>query len=306
MNSLRRPRRAVHGVLLLDKPRGLSSNEALLKVRKLYQADKAGHTGTLDPLATGLLPICLGQATRLSAQLLDARKRYLAEVRFGEQRSTGDLEGEVIARSDPAGLDAASLRAALPALIGRIRQVPPMYSAIKRGGQRLYELAREGVEVEREAREVEIHSMELLSYRDGLALLDVSCSKGTYIRTLAEDWAKAVGQAAHLQGLRRIEVGPFRQQRPSTLEELEQTAGQGLLALDALLLPPRAALEGWRFVQIAAEQLPALDHGSSIPLSGVEPGPVAIEGFDHRLLGLGEVSLEGRLQPRRWFGSVGI
>jgi tRNA pseudouridine55 synthase len=306
MNSLRRPRRAVHGVLLLDKPRGLSSNEALLKVRKLYQADKAGHTGTLDPLATGLLPICLGQATRLSAQLLDARKRYLAEVRFGEQRSTGDLEGEVIARSDPAGLNAASLREVLPSLTGQIRQIPPMYSAIKRGGQRLYELAREGVEVEREARAVEIHALELLSYQDGLALLDVSCSKGTYIRTLAEDWAKAVGQVAHLQGLRRIEVGPFRQQWPWTLEELEQIAGQGLPALDALLLPPRAALEGWRFVRVEAEQLPALDHGSSVPVPGVEPGPVAIEGFDHRLLGLGEVSLEGRLQPRRWFGSVGI
>ncbi|TAJ52896.1 MAG: tRNA pseudouridine(55) synthase TruB [Nevskiaceae bacterium] len=306
MNSVRRPRRAVHGVLLLDKPRGLSSNEALLKVRKLYQADKAGHTGTLDPLATGLLPICLGQATRLSAQLLDARKRYLAEARFGEQRSTGDLEGEVIARSDPAGLDAARLRDALPALTGRIRQIPPMYSAIKQGGQRLYELAREGLEVEREPREVEIHALDLLSFDGGLALLDVSCSKGTYVRTLAEDWARALGQVAYLQSLRRIEVGPFCQQPMRTLEELAEVAQQGLAALDALLLPPRAALDGWRFVRPGEELLPALDHGSSVPFPSVEAGPVAIEGADQRLLGLGEVTAEGRLQPRRWFGPIGI
>lgn len=306
MNSVRRPRRAVHGVLLLDKPAGLSSNEALLRVRKLYQADKAGHTGTLDPLATGLLPICLGQATRLSAQLLDARKRYLAEVRFGEQRSTGDLEGEVVARSDASGLAASHLRAALPALTGRIRQIPPMYSAIKQGGQRLYELAREGLEVERDAREVEIHALELLSFDQGLALLDVSCSKGTYVRTLAEDWAKAAGQVAHLKSLRRIEVGPFREQPQWTLEQLEQVAQQGLAALDSLLLPSRAALDGWRFVRPGSELLPALDHGSSVAFPQAEPGPVAIEGADRRLLGLGEVTAEGRLQPRRWFGPEGI
>lgn len=306
MNSVRRPRRAVHGVLLLDKPRGLSSNDALLRVRRLYQADKAGHTGTLDPLATGLLPICLGQATRLSAQLLDASKRYLAEVRFGEQRSTGDLEGQVIATSDPAGLDADGLRAALRGLTGRIRQIPPMYSAIKQGGQRLYELAREGLEVEREAREVEIHALDLLSFEAGLALLDVSCSKGTYVRTLAEDWAKAVGQVAYLQSLHRIEVGPFCRQPMRTLEELEQVAQQGLVALDALLLPSRTALDGWRFVRPLEEQLPILDHGGSVPCPGVEAGPVAIERADQRLLGLGEVTAEGRLQPRRWFGTVGI
>ncbi|ROH90901.1 tRNA pseudouridine(55) synthase TruB [Stagnimonas aquatica] len=306
MNSVRRPRRAVHGVLLLDKPRGLSSNDALLRVRRLYQADKAGHTGTLDPLATGLLPICLGQATRLSAQLLDSRKRYLAEVRFGELRSTGDLEGEVIARSDPAGLEPLRLRAALQSLTGRIRQIPPMYSAIKQGGQRLYELAREGLEVEREPREVEIHALDLLSFADGLALLDVSCSKGTYVRTLAEDWAKAVGQVAHLHSLRRIEVGPFGQQPMRTLEELGQVAQQGVAALDALLLPARAALDGWRFVRPEDELLPTLDHGGSVPWPCEEVGPVAIEGADQRLLGLGEVTPEGRLQPRRWFGSVGI
>lgn len=306
MNSVRRPRRAVHGVLLLDKPRGLSSNDALLKVRRLYQADKAGHTGTLDPLATGLLPICLGQATKLSAQLLDASKRYLAEVRFGEQRSTGDLEGEVIASSDPSGLDADGLRAALRGVTGRIRQIPPMYSAIKLGGQRLYELAREGLEVEREPREVEIHALDLLSFEAGVALLDVSCSKGTYVRTLAEDWAKAGGQVAYLQSLRRIEVGPFCRQPMRTLEELEQVAQQGLAALDVLLLPSRAALDGWRFVRPLDEQLPILDHGGSVPCPGVEVGPVAIEGADQRLLGLGEVTTDGRLQPRRWFGSIGI
>lgn len=294
----------MNGVLLLDKPRGLSSNEAMLRVRGLYQADKAGHTGTLDPLATGLLPVCLGQATKLTSHLLDARKRYLAEVRLGARTTTGDSEGEVVETSESESLDEAALRSALPAFRGAIRQIPPMYSALKRDGQRLYELARAGVEVEREPRDVEIHHLELLSFDGRTAVLDVGCSKGTYIRTLAEDWAWSFGQAAHLQGLRRTEVGPFQPAVMVTLDQLIQMAGQGAQALDALLLPARSALAGWPFVCVDEGQIASLSRGAAVTVSGGSPGAVAIEDAQARLLGLGEIDPQGRLQPRRWFGAI--
>lgn len=307
MSQFRRPRRAVNGVLLLDKPRGLSSNDALLRVRRLYQADKAGHTGTLDPLATGLLPVCLGQTTKLTSHLLDARKRYVAEVRFGERTRTGDSEGEVIARSDRAGLSVAMLESALPAFLGRIRQVPPMYSALKRDGQRLYELARAGQDVEREAREVDIHELHLHGFDGDTATLEVSCSKGTYIRTLAEDWAASLGQEAHLSGLRRTGVGPFSGEAMVGLDALEGIADQGGAgALDALLLPSRAALAGWPFVQVSAEQAAGFALGRALAVGPVVAGdgPVAIEDGQGALLGLGEYDAAGRLQPRRWFGGI--
>ncbi|MDP3671976.1 MAG: tRNA pseudouridine(55) synthase TruB [Telluria sp.] len=304
MSQFRRRRRVVNGVLLLDKPHGLSSNEAMLVVRGIYQADKAGHTGTLDPLATGLLPVCLGQATKLTSYLLDARKRYIAEVRLGARTSTGDIEGEVVETSDPSGLDEATLRSALPAFTGRIQQVPPMYSALKRDGTRLYELARAGVEIEREPRQVEIHALDLLSFDGQTAVLDVRCSKGTYIRTLAEDWARSLGQAAHLQGLRRIEVGPFQPLTMVTLETLKRTVGEGAQALDALLLPSRAALAGWVFLRVDQVQIGLLSRGLPVPLAIKASGSVAIEDEQSRLLGLGEIDAAGRLQPRRWFGAI--
>ena len=294
-------------MLLLDKPRGLSSNDALLRVRTLYAADKAGHTGTLDPLATGLLPICLGQTTKLTSHLLDARKRYLAEVRFGERTSTGDSEGEVIARSEGAGLSVATLEAALPSFLGRIRQVPPMYSALKRDGQRLYELARAGQEVEREAREVEIHELRLHGFDGEIATLEVSCSKGTYIRTLAEDWAASMEQEAHLVGLRRTGVGPFTGETMIGLAALEAIAGQdGAAALDALLLPSRTALAGWPFVRVSTEQAAGLALGRALAVGQGDAGAgaVAIEDGQGALLGLGEFDAAGRLQPRRWFGGL--
>ncbi|MGH8431877.1 MAG: tRNA pseudouridine(55) synthase TruB, partial [Solimonas sp.] len=203
------PRRAVNGILLFDKPRGFSSNDALQRVKRLFRAEKAGHTGNLDPLATGLLPICFGQATKLCGHLLDSDKRYLARVKPGEKTTTGDTEGEVIQRSDAGLLSREALEAVLPAFTGTIRQVPPMYSALKHQGQRLYELAREGVEVERQPREVAIHELRLTAFEPGGFELDVRCSKGTYIRTLAEDLAAALGQCAHLVALRRTEVAPF-------------------------------------------------------------------------------------------------
>ena len=306
MQFRRPPRRQIHGILLLDKPQGLSSHQALFVARGTYNADKAGHTGTLDPLATGLLPLCFGKATALCGHLLDARKRYVAEVRFGARTATGDSEGEALARSDPAGLSEAQLRASLPAFTGRITQIPPMYSALKRDGVPLHALAREGVEVERTPREVEIESLELLAF-DGLtATLDVRCSKGTYIRTLGEDWAASLGQCAHLSGLRRLEVGPFGGAGQGEGIPLESLQNRRLPDLDALLLPARAALAGWRFVTAMPEAVPLLDAGRLVAMPGEPEGPVAIENPQGSLLGLGEITSYGFLQPRRWFGPEGI
>ncbi len=226
MQKARAPRRKVDGILLLDKPLGLSSNTALQIVRRLYNADKAGHTGSLDPLATGLLPVCLGEATKLCGYLLDADKRYRARVRLGARTSTGDGEGEVVATSDAALVSRADLEAAIPRFLGEIEQVPPMYSALKRDGEPLYRLARAGIEVERAPRRVHIRELRVLDF-DGLHFdFEVACSKGTYVRTLAEDWAAAVGQQAHLSALRRTGLEPFDASAMVALEPLEQT-GEG-------------------------------------------------------------------------------
>ena len=302
----RQLRRAIHGVLLLDKPKGVTSHQALLTVRVLYNADKAGHTGTLDPLATGLLPICFGHATKLTAHLLDARKRYIAEVKLGEATSTGDSEGEITLRSNPAGVTLPQLQAAAAACTGLIQQVPPMYSAIKREGTRLYDLAREGVEVEREPREVEIYALSVTAFNGLTATLDVTCSKGTYIRTLAEDWARQFGQVAHLSGLRRLGVGHFGSPEPAqmvTLAALE--AASDFASLDRHLLPSLTVVADWPQVIVNAEQAARLDFGFTIP-SNAPPGWVVMRLDTGGFLGLGEQLPEGILQPRRWFGAVGI
>ncbi len=187
MSRIRNKRRPIDGILVFDKPAGLTSNAALQKVKQLYAAEKAGHTGSLDPLATGLLPICFGHATKLSGYMLESDKRYRARVRLGARTSTGDAEGAVIATSDPGGIDAARVAAVIPTLLGTIDQVPPMYSAIKRDGQHLYELARQGVEVDRSPRRVTIHELQLLGMTEDGFEFEVLCSKGTYIRTLGED-----------------------------------------------------------------------------------------------------------------------
>lgn len=306
MSRQRRPlRRALNGVLLLDKPKGLTSHEAMIEVRSRFNADKAGHTGTLDPLATGLLPICFGQATKLSAHLLDARKRYFAEVKLGASTRTGDSEGEILQRSDPRGLTLPQLQAAARACTGSIKQVPPMYSAIRRDGARLYELAREGVEVEREAREVVIHALSVVSFEGDLAVLDVTCSKGTYIRTLAEDWAAKLGQVAHLAGLRRVAVGHYGADAPVVMITLDAIhAASDLTSLDRHLLPSRSAVQDWRTVTVTLAQSRQMDLGLAVALEAAS-GWVAIDREDGAFMGLGEVLPDGRLQPRRWFGPDG-
>lgn len=296
-----RPTRDVSGILLLDKPGGMTSNAALQHVRRRYGAAKAGHTGSLDPLATGLLPICLGQATKLSGLLLDADKRYVVRAAVGACTTTGDAEGEPTRRSDAAALTRAALMAVLPRFTGAILQRPPMYSALKHGGERLYALARQGQEVEREARPVTILGLQLLDFGPGFFELDVRCSKGTYVRSLVEDLAAAAGQCAHVAALRRVEAGPFRAPGMVTPAALEQAAAQGLAALDALLLPPLAGLAGWTQVCVDAGLAVRLAQGQKVRSpAALAPGPVAVIGPDDRLLGIAEADAGGVLAPRRW------
>jgi tRNA pseudouridine55 synthase len=288
---------------VLDKPPGMSSNAALQHVKRLYRAEKAGHTGALDPLATGVLPICLGEATKLSGYLLDADKRYLVRAAVGACTATGDAEGPVTRRSDAGTLTRAGLEAALPAFTGDIRQRPPMYSALKRDGTPLYELARAGIEVEREARPVRIVALRLTAFEPGAFELDVTCSKGTYIRTLVEDLAAAAGQCAHVAALRRVEAGPFREADLVTPQALEQAAGQGPAALDALLLPPLAGLAGFPKVEVDARHAERLACGQAVDAPAGAPGIVAVTGPGGSLLGLAERGGDGRLAPRRWLAA---
>jgi tRNA pseudouridine55 synthase len=296
----RPPRRRISGVVLLDKPLGLSSNDALQRVKRLFRAEKAGHTGSLDPLATGMLPICLGEATKLSGVLLDSDKRYRAIVKIGAQTTTGDAEGEIIARSDPALLSESALREVLPRFVGVQQQVPPMYSALKRDGRPLYELAREGLSVEREAREITVKELQLLAFAGDTFEIEVCCTKGTYIRTLAEDLAAAAGQYAHLAGLRRLGVAPFWQYAMVTLDELEAEAG-GLQILDRHLHSCADALAHWPSLVVDEIRAQALAHGRAQQIAGV-PRDVRLAVLDGRgiLLGLAETDADGWVRPQRW------
>ncbi|WP_324156511.1 tRNA pseudouridine(55) synthase TruB [Ideonella sp.] len=243
------PRRALHGVLLLDKPVGLSSNDALQKAKRLYRAEKAGHTGTLDPLASGLLPICFGAATKFSQASLDADKAYTAVLRLGQRTTGGDREGDVI-EERPVEVTPAQIDAACAAFVGAIDQVPPMHSALKKDGRALYEYARAGIEVEREARRVTIHAIDMLGWDDASLELTIGvrCSKGTYIRTLAEDIGERLGCGAHLAALRRTGTGALTLAGAITLDAL---AGLDEPARDALLHPPDCLLGDWPLLRLA-------------------------------------------------------
>lgn len=296
--------RPLSGVLLLDKPVGPSSNDALQQARRLFRAAKAGHTGALDPLASGLLPILFGEATKLSALLLEGDKAYVADVCLGIATRTGDGEGEVVARSDPSSVTESTLRAVLAAYVGEHDQLPPMYSALKSGGRKLYELAREGQQVERVPRRVRIHALELLDFAPGRFRMAVRCSKGTYIRTLAEDLAAALGQCAHLSALRRTAAGPFVEPPMLSLGEIATAAAQGDAQLDRLLLPPAAAVADRPALQVDAAQADLLGAGGRIRV-GLRPefapgDPVPVLDPAGRLRGLAEIGADGVLQPRRW------
>lgn len=297
---------------MLDKPLGCSSSQALQQVRRLFNAEKAGHTGSLDPAASGMLPVCFGQATKLSGQLLDADKHYVAVARFGQRTRTGDAEGEVIETRDTRGLDWAALENVRERFVGAIEQIPPMYSALKHQGQRLYQLARAGQEVARAPRTVWIRS---LSWRPlGAVDLEVSvrCSKGTYIRTLIEDLAAAIGQCAHLQALRRTEVQPFGGLPMWTLDELSERAQRSQVDLDAVLQPLAAAVRHWPQVVLRPCELHGLLRGQAVPVvreclpPGVDAGmDVAVMGPGGVLMALASFDPVRGLVPRRWLGAAG-
>jgi len=291
----------IHGIVLLDKPAGISSNRALQKVRGIYQARKAGHTGSLDPFATGMLPICLGEASKTAAFMLEAGKKYRATARLGEATTTGDVEGEVIQTCPVANVDYETLTQVLQSFVGEIKQVPPMYSALKHQGKPLYEYARAGIEIDRPARPVTIHQLDLVDWSAPKLIFDVVCSKGTYIRTLAEDIAAALGSCAHLVGLRRTVVEPFDDFPMHTLETLQSALEEG--GLQDCLLPIDSGLPGWPRVELDSAQYGKFKHGNHFSLltDSSEPGKVRVYGPEGNLLGLGKVSVEGILQPTRVF-----
>ena len=292
----------IHGVILLDKPVGISSNRALQKVRGIFQARKAGHTGSLDPFATGMLPICLGEASKTAAFMLEAGKQYRATALLGEATTTGDIEGEIIQTCHVPDIDAEELTKSLNNFIGEIEQVPPMYSALKHEGKPLYEYARAGIEIERPARPVTIHQIKLIEWQSPKLTFDVRCSKGTYIRTLAEDIAMALGSCAHLIGLRRLEVEPFDHHPMVTLEKLQE-ARDNDSGLHDFLLPIDAGLPDWPRVDLDESQHAKFTHGNRFPLSTDQNfiGNVRVYGPDAKLLGLAETSEEGVLKPMRVF-----
>jgi tRNA pseudouridine55 synthase len=294
--------RDLHGILLLDKPLGLSSNQALQAARRLLRAAKGGHTGALDPLATGLLPLCFGEGTKMAGMLLGSRKAYLAECRLGVTTTTADLEGEVVQQRPIPALDAGAIEQALATLRGRIRQVPPVYSALKQGGEPLYAKARRGEAVEVTPREVEIHRLELLAHEGDRLRLRVECGSGTYIRSLAVDLGERLGCGAHLTALRRLWVEPFREPTMVTLAELEHAAGQGEAALEGLLLPLSAGVADLPALQLDDSLARAVAQGQQIPWPGPpEQGRSAAFGPGGRLLALVEPDPAGRLRILRGF-----
>ncbi len=287
--------RHLSGVFLLNKPLGLSSNTALQKVRRLFNAQKAGHTGALDPLATGLLPICLGEATKFSHYLLDSTKRYQTTVKLGQTTTTGDVEGEVVLQREVPVLTAELIEQVLQRFRGEIQQVPPMYSALKRDGRPLYELARQGIEIEREARPVTIYELKLIDFTPDSLVLEVTCSKGTYIRVLGEDIGEALACGGHLTHLHRTQTGHFEIIPSYTIEYLETLTEA---ERDALLLSVYAPVEHFPRVQLPEGREKYFGNGQE---SNIEHEAVAeVLVFDgERCLGLAEITDKKRLVPKR-------
>lgn len=294
----RRRGRPVSGVLLLDKPTGVSSNHALQTARRLLNAAKAGHTGTLDPLASGLLPLCFGEATKVSQFLLGADKTYRARARLGITTTTGDSEGEVL-RERPVAVDAARLAAALAAHTGDLLQVPPMYSALKQGGERLYALARRGETVERPARPVHVSRLELLEFDESGFEVELDCSKGTYVRSLVEDIGEALGCGAHITALRRLRVGALDVRQAMDLERLRALAADDSSALDACLMPIADALTHLPQLELAPPEAVSLQRGQVQTLrQPLADGWVAVFTQQRQFIGMAEAR-DGRLLPRR-------
>jgi tRNA pseudouridine55 synthase len=293
--------RQVHGILLLDKPIGLTSNSALQRVKRLFKAKKAGHTGSLDPIASGMLPICFGEATKFSQFLLESDKSYQVVAKLGEQTTTGDSEGAIIATSPVVGVTEAVLVQVISKYLGEIDQIPPMFSAIKVKGKPLYELARKGIEIERSPRRITIFSMYTESLVGSIVKFHVHCSKGTYIRTLVEDIGKDLGCGAHVVGLRRIQVTPYSHAGMYTLPALEAIVDRlGLAGLSPCLLPVETSVQVFPAVTLSLAAAFYLRTGQSVRVTvPLNSHIVRLYSEEGKFLGMGEVMLDGRIKPMR-------
>ncbi|CAI0954818.1 tRNA pseudouridine(55) synthase TruB [Serratia ficaria] len=307
MSRPRRRGRDIHGVLLLDKPQGLSSNDALQKVKRLYNANRAGHTGALDPLATGMLPICLGEATKFSQFLLDSDKRYRVIARLGQRTDTSDADGQIV-QERPVNFTQAQLDAALDSFRGDIRQVPSMYSALKYQGKKLYEYARQGIEVPREARSITVYELQFIRWEGDELELEIHCSKGTYIRTITDDLGELLGCGAHVIYLRRLQVATYPIKRMVTLEQLnallEQAQAQETAPgelLDPLLMPMDSPVENYPEVNLLPVVAGYVKQGQPVQVAGAPAsGMVRItEGEERKFIGVGDIADDGRVAPRR-------
>jgi tRNA pseudouridine55 synthase len=307
MSRPRRRGRDIHGVLLLDKPGGLSSNDALQKVKRLYRANRAGHTGALDPLATGMLPICLGEATKFSRYLLDTDKRYRVIARLGQRTDTSDADGQVV-EERPVNFSAAELAQALESFRGETQQVPSMYSALKHQGRPLYEYARQGIEVPREPRPIVVYELLFIRHEGDELELEIHCSKGTYIRTIIDDLGEKLGCGAHVIFLRRLAVGRYPTERMVTLEQLnalvtraEAEESDSAALLDPLLMPMDSPAADFPVVNLLSEVAFWFKNGQPVRVNGAPAeGLVRVtEGEEHKFIGMAEIADDGRVAPRR-------
>lgn len=298
----RYPKRDIDGIFLLDKPRGISSNAALQRVKRIFGARKAGHTGSLDVLASGLLPICFGEATKVCAYLLDADKRYASDFRLGAVTKTGDSEGEVVRLGSMANVDADAIERALAGFRGEIQQIPPMFSALKRDGQPLYKLARQGIDVERNPRAVTIYHLEATKIEGDLLSVEVACSKGTYIRTLAEDIGEVLMCGAHVSTLRRLQAGPYTLDDALSLDDLHEISARPdpYTKLDALLLATDTALAALPDIHLSEESALNITRGQAVRVADApHRGLVRLYRAGRQFIGVGTILDDGRIAPRR-------
>lgn len=295
----------VDGLLLLNKPAGLTSNKALQTVKRLLKARKAGHTGSLDPAATGMLPLCFGEATKVCAYLLDADKTYRVTAKLGESTNTGDRDGEVVTSAAVPEMDSAAWKQILDRFVGESMQIPPMYSALRKDGKRLYELARQGEVVDREPRPIAVREIDLLEIHGTRLVFRVSCSKGTYIRTLVEDIAKAAGTIAYTASLHRESVGPFRADEMTDLVGARRLADSGPEGLRSRLIPVDQALAGWSDCRISNVDAERFSGGQVVATASDGGGMVRVYDTDGRFLGVGEATGDGRVAPKRIFRLAG-
>jgi len=290
----------IHGIILLDKRQGISSNKALQEVKRLYNANKAGHTGSLDPLATGLLPICLGEATKVSAYMLEDDKRYQTVIQLGVMTDTGDVDGAIIEQRPIPEISEQQLDFCLQSFVGEIEQIPPMYSALKLNGKKLYELAREGITVERKSRKITIYAIEKLKFSGEYLTLDVKCSKGTYIRTLAEDIGTQLGCGATVKELRRTEAGIFSLQNALTIEQVRQCETNG--SLQSLLIAVDQPLQAMPVVNLSKVEADLVLQGQQIAYVNTAKAVGMCRLYhEQKFLGLGEMLMDAKIQPKRLF-----